>query len=531
MTEVTIKNYQELALRTEAPCNTVLNRVIGETTCLFNSDAHANIRLIHAALGLTSDVHELVNGTDIVNEIEEVSDACWFSAIGFEALGADITCAFLSDPDTGRQTPNWSRQTYHLKFEQLAAMFADSVKAKVFYGKTVKEGIPMEQYLLGLLRELVYDLRGFSTKFLGLPIEEVMRRNIAKLTARYPERFSEDAAHNRDFEKERAALSGEPVISIAQTLVDKWAGCDSPEALVKMMEADFTNPSLAPHFDAAEALIAAKQERVLPQKLASKWPWGGAAVARGVAALAGGGTSAEFKQMLASMPGFTPRGMTEQTAILDDSTIRPTPALIDAPVDFFGYTRNSAQLKAALAPFEGKTVTEELLAEIAEANAGRLPVTVAIYEQEGYAVVAPFDLTAEEQRLQEDMRDAFDYLRSTCQLDVPFTPSVVASLNDVLEAQGFTTRVGAPEGNTSRLATVPFKPVRAYISVGTSPNEPESHEDRAVNAIAENLQGRGIDVEATPVGVVHALTQLSPETRSEVAQEVKDGLKEENAQS
>jgi hypothetical protein len=43
---------------------------------------------------------------------------------------------------------------------------------------------------------------------LGVSQEEVQRRNIAKLRARYPEKFETDDALNRDLGREREALEG-----------------------------------------------------------------------------------------------------------------------------------------------------------------------------------------------------------------------------------------------------------------------------------------------------------------------------------
>lgn len=41
---------------------------------------------------------------------------------------------------------------------------------------------------------------------LGVTLEEAMEKNIAKLRARYGEKFTQEAALNRDLEKEREAL-------------------------------------------------------------------------------------------------------------------------------------------------------------------------------------------------------------------------------------------------------------------------------------------------------------------------------------
>jgi len=51
-------------------------------------------------------------------------------------------------------------------------------------------------------------------KALGVTFEEIQEKNIAKLRARFPDKFTEDNANNRDLDKEREVLeqpqSGEP---------------------------------------------------------------------------------------------------------------------------------------------------------------------------------------------------------------------------------------------------------------------------------------------------------------------------------
>lgn len=44
---------------------------------------------------------------------------------------------------------------------------------------------------------------------LGMDMGTLMERNIAKLKARYPEKFTEESATNRDLEKERKILEGD----------------------------------------------------------------------------------------------------------------------------------------------------------------------------------------------------------------------------------------------------------------------------------------------------------------------------------
>jgi NTP pyrophosphatase (non-canonical NTP hydrolase) len=80
---------------------------------------------------------------------------------------------------------------------------ADALKKHIIYGKALDEVNMLEEsgdqswYLALLLRAVG---RGF---------EDALERNIAKLKARYGDKFSAHAALNRDLVKERAALEGQ----------------------------------------------------------------------------------------------------------------------------------------------------------------------------------------------------------------------------------------------------------------------------------------------------------------------------------
>lgn len=81
----------------------------------------------------------------------------------------------------------------------------DALKRFLFYGKPIDETNLLEEggdisWYLRLLAANV-GTREFKTMIL---------RNIEKLKARYPEKFTEDSALNRNLERERQILSGDP---------------------------------------------------------------------------------------------------------------------------------------------------------------------------------------------------------------------------------------------------------------------------------------------------------------------------------
>ena len=77
-----------------------------------------------------------------------------------------------------------------------SAEFTDAMKKHFFYGKTI-DIINLEEELGDLLwyMAIAIDACGFDAI-------EIMKKNITKLQVRYPEKFTEEKALNRDTKKE-----------------------------------------------------------------------------------------------------------------------------------------------------------------------------------------------------------------------------------------------------------------------------------------------------------------------------------------
>lgn len=78
--------------------------------------------------------------------------------------------------------------------------FIDQLKKHIFYGKpldkvNLKEEIGDQLWYIGIALDVLDS--DFDTE---------QRKNIAKLQARYPSKFSEESAINRDLDKEREIL-------------------------------------------------------------------------------------------------------------------------------------------------------------------------------------------------------------------------------------------------------------------------------------------------------------------------------------
>lgn len=80
--------------------------------------------------------------------------------------------------------------------------FTDQLKRHVFYGKELDK--------VNLTEELgdVLWYVALACNALGIDMQDVMGRNIAKLQARFPEKFTEENALERDLDSERGILEG-----------------------------------------------------------------------------------------------------------------------------------------------------------------------------------------------------------------------------------------------------------------------------------------------------------------------------------
>ena len=76
----------------------------------------------------------------------------------------------------------------------------DIFKKFIAYGKEVDAVNVVEE-----LGDIMYYVASFC-RIYGVPLSEVLARNIAKLETRYPEKFDEEHANNRNLEVERAIL-------------------------------------------------------------------------------------------------------------------------------------------------------------------------------------------------------------------------------------------------------------------------------------------------------------------------------------
>lgn len=175
----TLNEYQKLALRTAPAFRARVVQPIQDF-------------LIHAQMGLQTEVAEIIEKPDDEENVhQEIGDVMWYVALGCSGLGVD-----LKDLDTDFMVDD----AYNDLVIQ-AGIFADCVKRHVFYStpeKTVEFNEDKALKALGCIVACLRDLCG-NDEYLFMNLCE---KNIEKLKKRYPDKFSGEAAMNRNVAEE-----------------------------------------------------------------------------------------------------------------------------------------------------------------------------------------------------------------------------------------------------------------------------------------------------------------------------------------
>lgn len=186
---MTLSEYVKMALRTEGKCK--------QTGELFPQGQ----RLLHASLGFSSELAELIEGE---NYIEELGDIFWYLNLAFDACGLHLDrddASVDADPVPMEDLPI------------LFGKFADICKRHIFYGESLTEENKKGDIPLDLakdkLQEILSDVYAIISDN-DLDIQEILEKNITKLERRYPNlRFEADHALDRNLEKEQAVFTGQ----------------------------------------------------------------------------------------------------------------------------------------------------------------------------------------------------------------------------------------------------------------------------------------------------------------------------------
>ncbi len=198
----TFSEYELAALRT-APIHTAAHEI--------QAREHD---VAHAIMGLCTESAELLDvlkknhaygkPIDFVNFREEIGDALWYVPLICRGLGWRLA-SLVGTNSIKEFTEAWAPFNRHTTINALTfALMKES--AGLIGIEVTRLGAFKENYEL-LVRDIICLLSELAYAA-GSSLETCATVNIQKLQARYPEKFTSDAALNRDLVKERAVLEG-----------------------------------------------------------------------------------------------------------------------------------------------------------------------------------------------------------------------------------------------------------------------------------------------------------------------------------
>lgn len=152
-------------------------------------------RFAHGALGLVTELHEFVNANGRFNQIEELGDMAWFLTLCIDALASEQLHQHFTPVPV---------EVYQIEKRVIA--IADFAKRWMFYG-TYNPG-HVEDVAVAI--EYIMSFIASEAGVLGYNLQTVLNKNIAKLSARYPDKvFNADKALNRNVAGEYKAMEGQ----------------------------------------------------------------------------------------------------------------------------------------------------------------------------------------------------------------------------------------------------------------------------------------------------------------------------------
>jgi phosphoribosyl-ATP pyrophosphohydrolase len=157
------------------------------------------LNLSHMVLGIISEQEEFLKAlvdNDKVNLLEESVDAIWYISNYCTFRGFDLEDIYNNREDYVIEAWETEVSQYEVQISKLA----DYVKKFIAYKKPLDES--KEINCLRILLETICN----DIKEIGGDIYQSLQNNIDKLKVRFPDKFSEDQALNRNLEEERKEL-------------------------------------------------------------------------------------------------------------------------------------------------------------------------------------------------------------------------------------------------------------------------------------------------------------------------------------
>ena len=182
--------YREKANRT-------MSKELEQMYSLKDKNLITKLESLHCVIGMNTELHEMVDGLqagDEVNMKEEMGDLMWYIANYDNAQESEME--ELPYINNEREKTPFEVESIRNPIEDLLDLW----KKKFFYNT--------DKYDSSIIVSFSH-LKHECIKFANAnkwDLSEIMDTNIAKLEARYPEKFTTDKADNRDLNTERTIL-------------------------------------------------------------------------------------------------------------------------------------------------------------------------------------------------------------------------------------------------------------------------------------------------------------------------------------
>lgn len=196
-------DYTPLALRTASGDYDAIHQRLGFVS---------SMDTFHAALGMASEAGEVLevvgfepmdgwDGSTFADVVAELGDCCWYLNLACCYGWIEFSDLTVRGIEFDLDKTQSCLEDAALKLCLYSSSFCDMVKAHIFYGKDLKSDLVVP------VLEGYYSAIFLACASIGVTVEAVLDKNIAKLQARYGDKFSEQRAITRDLELEQKAFS------------------------------------------------------------------------------------------------------------------------------------------------------------------------------------------------------------------------------------------------------------------------------------------------------------------------------------
>lgn len=162
---------------------------------------------LHMSVGMFGEIYELNSAIDKINLAEEITDILWYACNYANIRNIEVPEDYQVNTRVYGNRPNMAilqiMDQAQGNLINAISEIQDYDKKEFAYNKQYGEDVQNRRKLLiYIVFECLSDLYALNE----LNAEQAMENNINKLKARYPDKFDEEKAVNRNLEAERTEL-------------------------------------------------------------------------------------------------------------------------------------------------------------------------------------------------------------------------------------------------------------------------------------------------------------------------------------